>query len=127
MNAIGLNFLRIPKIDIMGVALMAWRTTIDFDETVVRKARAGCKIRILLMHPENPMLPGMTIDMEVQKQNIIHNFAHFKSLASESGNIEVRQISRGIPYFFLTRSDQCAVINSVPLFTDVGVWPFLAM
>jgi hypothetical protein len=98
------------EFDIMGVALMGWRRTIDFEETVIRKAKAGCKIRMLLMHPENPMLPGMSIDMEVQKHNIIHNFAYFNSLAPESGNIEVRQILRGIPYFFLTRSDQYAVI-----------------
>ena len=110
--------------DIMGVTLMGWRKTKDFRKMVIQKAADGCKVRILLMHLENPILPDVTDDMEIQRTNINQNFAFFKSIAQENGNIEVRQIHRGIPHFFLTRSDQYAVIIQYLSSQKWGSGPF---
>ncbi len=93
----------------MGAALVGWRKTVNFKETVVQKAKDGCKVRILLMHQENQMLPAISVDMEMQIKNITQTTAFFKSLTQESNNIEVRQILNGMPYFFLTRSDQYVI------------------
>ena len=96
--------------DVMGVSLMAWRRTKDFKDILIQKARAGCQVRILLMHLENPILPKLTSDMAIQEQNITQNLAYYRSLAQESENIEIRQILHGTPHFYLTRADQYAVI-----------------
>src|SRR5262245_25013156 len=53
----------VTSLDIMGVALMAWRQTPDFREIVIQKAREGCNIRILMMHLDNPILPFFTSDL----------------------------------------------------------------
>ena len=96
--------------DIMGTALMGWRKSVDFRETALQKARDGCRIRILLWHPENPALPYISADMEMQINNIKQNFAYFNSMAQECENIKVRQIRSMMAYFFLTRSDQYTVV-----------------
>jgi hypothetical protein len=42
--------------DIMGVSLLSWRQTQGFREAVSKKAKHGCKVRILLMHQDNTAL-----------------------------------------------------------------------
>jgi hypothetical protein len=45
--------------EIMGIHLGPWRGVKRFSELLVKKARDGCSARILLMHPDNPVLPQM--------------------------------------------------------------------
>lgn len=100
--------------DMMGVALSSWRKTKDFAKLVIRKAEEGCQIRVMLMHPENPILKNLTYLYGMSYQNVIHdieqNFNFYKDISQKSKNIEVRQIRQGIPHFFLTRNDHHAVI-----------------
>jgi hypothetical protein len=98
------------EFDLMGTALYGWRKAANFREIAVQKAKEGCKIRILLMHPDNPLLPFVSADVLVQANNIRQNFAYFSEMARESENIEVRQLLNGTPYFFMTRSDQYGVV-----------------
>lgn len=97
------------SIDIMGVALMAWRQTPDFRENVMRKAKEGCKVRILMMHLDNPILPLLASDFPILQVNIPRNYAFFEQMAKENNNIEVRQLKHGLMYSFITRTDQQAV------------------
>lgn len=102
------------SIDIMGVALSSWRKTRNFEKIAVQKAKDGCKIRILLMHQENPILKGLHygdgLSYENGVQDIIRNFTYFNNLAKKSENIEIRQIHVGIPHFFLTGNEEYGVI-----------------
>ncbi|HKH50135.1 MAG TPA: toll/interleukin-1 receptor domain-containing protein [Thermoanaerobaculia bacterium] len=99
--------------DIMGVALVHWRKTPGFKETVLAKAGAGCSVRILLMHEDNKVLRGLLYD-DGDLHSVVHDIkeshAYYSSLAAKESNVEVRQIRHGIPHFFLTRTDQLAVI-----------------
>lgn len=71
--------------DIMGVALGAWRRTRKFKSTVLQKAETGCKVRILLMHKENPALEGIIYapDKEESFESIVtdidQSFAFYNS------------------------------------------------
>jgi hypothetical protein len=96
--------------DIMGVALLSWRQTQGFREVVLQKATHGCKVRILLMHQDNPVLPLQAADIEMLRVNIPQNFAFYQSLAKQNENIEVRQLRVGLMYFLMTRTDQYAVM-----------------
>jgi hypothetical protein len=100
--------------DIMGVSLSSWRKTKDFGKIVLQKAEEGCKVRILLMQPDNPILNqliylyGMTY--ENVRNEVDQNFSFYEYVSRGNENIEVRQIHRGIPHFFLTRNDRYAVL-----------------
>jgi hypothetical protein len=99
--------------DIMGVALVQWRKTPGFRETVLEKASNGCVIRILLMHEGNPILGSLLYDdrrLESVAHDIKDSYTYYSALAEKQRNIEVRQIRHGIPHFFLTRTDRHAVI-----------------
>ena len=82
----------------------------NLEETIVQKAKVGCEIKILLMHPKNPLLPELTVDMEIQEKNLTQNFAYFTELAQQSTNIEVRQILHGIPHAYSILTDQAALM-----------------
>jgi hypothetical protein len=47
-----------------------------------------------------------------ESRKVVHDIkdTYYSGLASKQSNVEVRQIRQGIPHFFLTRTDQHAVI-----------------
>jgi hypothetical protein len=47
-------------LDLMGVTLSAWSPTPGFSDYVVAKAKAGCEVRILIAHPDNPVSSPLT-------------------------------------------------------------------
>jgi hypothetical protein len=96
--------------DIMGVALLSWRQTPGFAEIALKKAEEGCRIRILMMHLDNPILPLLASDFPMLQVNIPQNYAYFQELAQRQTRIEVRRIRDGLLHFFLTRTDQYAVV-----------------
>lgn len=101
--------------EVMGLALGSWKHGKGFSELLVAKARAGCRVRVLLSHPDNPALreqinpqiPEEAFDITSRK--IIEMVDFFRGLARTTANIEVRQIRSGCPHFQLTRTDQFAV------------------
>jgi len=97
-------------LDIMGVALLSWRKTANFKNIVLQKAQNGCKVRILMMHLQNPVLQLLASDFEMLRVNIPQNYEFFEEIARENSNVEVRQLKKGLLHFFMTRSDQHAVI-----------------
>jgi hypothetical protein len=98
------------SIDITGVALTAWRQTTNFKEIVIQKAKEGCRVRLIMMHLENPTLQFLAADFRMLQGNIPQNYAFFKEMTRESSNIEVRQLKSGLMYSFITRTDQQAVV-----------------
>ena len=94
----------------MGVALLGWRQTPRSAETVIRKATEGCKICVLMMHLDNPILPLLASDYEMLKVNIPRNYQVLKIwLAAKSPNIEVRQVRTGLMHLSTPRADREAV------------------
>ncbi|MDT5092782.1 MAG: hypothetical protein QOH60_2145 [Mycobacterium sp.] len=100
--------------DIMGISLSSWRKSPGFAKAVKDKAAAGCEVRILLMHPENPALPELINDAieedrlgEVQ-ETLVSTFRSYSKLSQQCPGIAVRQISRGCPHFQIAITDSRA-------------------
>ena len=97
--------------DVMGISLGSWRRTPGFAETIQQKAAAGCKIRFLLLHAENPELrqtindrfAGETYDGFVSRMRLNQEF--FATVAAASENVEFRQILSGSLHGQITRND----------------------
>jgi hypothetical protein len=101
------------QFDLMGVALGQWKKTPGFREAALEKSASGCEIRILLMDDENPQLPGMLHNerpLDAVMRDIKESKSYYLPLADRSQGIQVRFIRRGIPHFFLTKTDQTAVL-----------------
>jgi hypothetical protein len=102
--------------DSMGITLESWRKTKGFTDLLLKKARLGCKIRILIMHKDNPVLGHLINDTLLEAKDFattLHTLGtmeqYFSKVAADNPHIEVRQIRRGCPHFGLTRSDSYAL------------------
>jgi hypothetical protein len=101
--------------DLMGIALGSWRRTRRFSDTLREKAAEGCKVRILLMHTDNPALPHFINEAipECRYTHVVRNITemsqYFAEVAAGTPNIAVRQMLQGCPHGQLTRSEQAAV------------------
>lgn len=101
--------------EMMGVTLRLLRLIRGVSDALVEKANAGCSVRILLMHPDNPALreiineavPADSGDSIVQEIGVTMRFV--ERMRDKSPKIEVRQMLRGCPHFHLTRTDAVAV------------------
>jgi len=100
--------------DIMGISLAPWRKHYDFIDTILAKAKSGCKVRILIMHPDNPCLQELINDdssesrkFEETSRKIKDMFKFFSGVTDQ--NIQVRQIFRGCPHYQITRSNNLLV------------------
>lgn len=73
--------------DIMGMALWAWRNTKDFEKIIIQKAKDGCKIRILLMHNDNPILKNLSYLYGMTYENVAHdaarNFDYYNKISQK--------------------------------------------
>ncbi|MEM0895552.1 MAG: toll/interleukin-1 receptor domain-containing protein [Verrucomicrobiota bacterium] len=100
------------RFDLLGIALGSWRRTKDFSLKVKEKAEAGCSVRILCMHPDNQLLHGLLYS-EKDFDSVVHDIEesrkYYEKLADHP-RIEFRQMTTGIPHFFLTQTDSYAVI-----------------
>jgi hypothetical protein len=97
----------------MGIGLFAWRGTKGFRQSVASKSASGCKIRMLLMHPENPALSGLINEARGEDPSFIPRlnsmFEWLSGLAAENENFAVRRMLRGTPHWQLVRNDRRAV------------------
>jgi hypothetical protein len=101
--------------EIMGIHLGPWRGGKGFSDLLAKKAKDGCAIRILLMHPDNPTLPDMInetlteVDLEDVTREINEMAKYFARIAAKCPNISLRQIRRGTLHCQTTRTDGFAV------------------
>lgn len=106
---------------IMGIDLFAWRysetTDTTFTNLVREKADSGCKVKILLMHPENTSFTSTIGEMawklplSTYTDNAAQAFVYFGELSNAHPNIQVRQVARGCVMSQLTVTDQRAVFT----------------
>jgi hypothetical protein len=87
--------------DMSGLSLRWWAKFPELRNMMLQKAEQGCKIRILLMHPENASLPHH-IDGRIKIGGLEHLIREIKSacelfsdIAGSHPNMEVRQLRLG--------------------------------
>ena len=119
--------------EVMGLALGSWKRVKGFSELLAAKARTGCRVRLLLSHPDNPALresinpqiPEEAFDSTVHK--IAEMVDYFRSIARASPNVEVRQVRSGCQHIHLTAlrpgrpRDPVPVLGITPLQSAVPV------
>jgi len=115
---------------IMGISLDAWVATQNLSEILVEKAKNNCKVKILLLHKDNPALSDLINDELTQKKRerflymVDYNWKRYSEIAENHENIEVRRLKIGtmthskyindnygfyIPYFY------SKISNTTPL------------
>ncbi len=89
---------------LMGTALNGWRSTYtegeNFGEILVKKAKEGCKIKILIMEPENPYLNQIHNEKlipytEEVRNTVKANIEFYSKYSDQSENFEFRLIRNG--------------------------------
>lgn len=99
----------------VGINLHDWRKTTNFRETVNAKLDAGCRARVMLIHPDNPALPGLINDRAATSSfkevlaGLGESRSYFQKLADSHDNFELREIRVGSPHFNLTINDHRAI------------------
>ncbi len=103
--------------EIMGMNQESWRRIRGFSDLIAKKAAAGCRVRVLLMHQDNPGLPQFVNEampeMDIEQVSFeIKNMAnYFKKFASSCPNVEVRQLLKGCLHIQSSRTDRHAVVT----------------
>ena len=115
------------KFSALGVALTGWRMMNNSTQLFVRKAEAGCKIRILLMSEENPLLHGLLLGNKKSLESVVHDiqesYRYYQDLSNKHQNIEVRQVKKSMPHFFLTINDHSCLLIQYTSSIDWGNGP----
>ena len=99
---------------VLGNSLSNWRRIHQFDKRVLARADAGCQLKFLLMHPDNPLIEGILYkgrNLSSVKPLISESIDYFEHLQADHENIEVRHMRSGIPHFSLVRADDCLVVT----------------
>jgi hypothetical protein len=110
----------------LGVSLSNWRRMHRFDKRTISRAEAGCQLRFLLMHPENPLLEGVLYkgrDLTSVKPLITESIEYFGQLQARHENIEVRLMRSEIPHFSLVRADNRLVLTQYLIAETWGAGP----
>ena len=104
------------RFDLMGNSLDGWRRTPGISKSLIQKASDGCRVRILLMHQDNPALEQSikpedgSVDFGSHREAIKRSLHFYGRLAEQNSYIEVRQILHGSPHGSLTIGDQFGII-----------------
>lgn len=102
------------RCDLQGISLKSWAKK-DAKKLLLKKAEQNCRIRILIMHEENPTLPGIINEdlpgqsLTTIKEQLRDMVDYFNELAGQSDCIQVKQIKKGVPNFQLILTDQNAL------------------
>ena len=101
--------------DTAGLSLSHWRNIKGFSERLTALGREGCRVRILLMDPQHPLLqccfnpaiPEMIPAQVVSELTVMLKF--FGEIAAASPNVSVRVMRKAISSFDLTCTDREAL------------------
>jgi len=111
------SFLKetVNKFDLMSKSANTWKNVKNLSQVLLDKAANGCKIRILIMHKENPALQQLS-NPEIKEKTlkdrcreIDANFEYYSEIANQSENIEIRQILEGCSTNIQAVSDEYAL------------------
>ena len=97
--------------DLSGMSLRWWTKFSGLGKTMRRKADEGCRVRIMLMDPENPALPQL-VNARIKIGGLAHlaeeaqgTYAFYSDLAAQHPGIQVRQVRNGCLTHQVVRSD----------------------
>lgn len=97
--------------DLSGMSLRWWTKFSGLETTLHIKAKGGCRIRILLMDPENPALPQL-VNSRIKIGGLDHladevrgTYDFYSGLAARHPNIEVRRVRVGCLTHQIVRAD----------------------
>lgn len=103
-------------LDLSGLSLRWWSKIGAFGSNLRGRAEAGCKVRILLMHPDNPALPQY-INKAIKigghaalRDEIKATHAFFAELSRGQPNLEVRWLLEGCLHQQIVRQDDVMLI-----------------
>lgn len=91
-----------------------WRCTSATRKLYLAKAQAGCRIRFLTIHPDNPVLPMLfpprasAVQFRRARAELEEITEFLSELAEASDHIEYRQLRSGTPFCEITKLDDHA-------------------
>ena len=104
------------RFDLLGISLGRWTKLIGIKELLLRKAKEGCQIRVLIMSPENPAMDSMMNErdhkgnLERTKEAIQETAEFIKDINENQKLIELRQIQNACPHQTILFYDFRAVV-----------------
>ena len=113
-----MNLLRkaTTTFDLSGMSLRWWTKHTHLRTTLRQKAEEGCKVRCLLMDPDNPALPQY-VNNGINVGGVKHliteiqgAFSLFSDIAAGQPNIEVRQIRVGYLGHQIVKADDTMLV-----------------
>jgi hypothetical protein len=114
-NAIAMFEGCTERIELMGVTLGFYRRIDGIFDLLRARADAGCVVRALLMHPENPSFREFNNE-SIRSESFAHTvqaademFRNLARLGDQSGNVAVRRMRRGFQSGRLARTDREAI------------------
>jgi hypothetical protein len=117
--------------DLSGLSLRWWTKFPELRTTFLQRAEQGCKIRCLLMHPDNPALPqyihsGIKVGgLKHLATEIQGAFEMFGQIASAHPNVEVRQIRVGCLSHQIVKTDDTMLIAILLYSQGTSQYPLL--
>lgn len=102
-------------IDLSGISLTWWIKRPAFRTILLQKAAQGCKVRVLLMHPENVALsqtinPAVKFNYEHLAAEIVAARNFFAELSREQPNVQFRQVRVGCFHQHVVRNDDLMTV-----------------
>ena len=107
----------VNSVDLSGISLRWWTKFTDMRTTLLQRAEQGCKIRCLLMHPDNPsLLQLMNSRIKVGGVKVLATeiqgvFSFFSEIAAAQPNVEVRQIRAGFLSHQIVKTDDTMLLS----------------
>jgi hypothetical protein len=106
------------SIDLSGRTLRFWTKLPGFFEMLRDKAKQGCDIRVMTIHPDNPALgdhiaANGQMDASLIPADNFAGHAFFAKLPNPGGRIQIRQITTGYPKQQIVRIDDRMLVNLV--------------
>jgi hypothetical protein len=117
--------------DVSGLSLRWWTKFPELRRAFLKKAEQGCRIRCMLMHPENPALPqyihsGIKIGgLQHLITEIEGAFALFSEIAKSHPNVQVRRVLTGYLSHQIVRTDESMLIAILLYSQGTSQYPLL--
>jgi hypothetical protein len=110
-------------IDLSGITLRYWTRIPSFRTLIAERAKAGCSVRVLMMHPDNPaylqyMNPRLKLDLRNSNAELEAAAGFFAELAAEYPSIQVRRMRVGLHHQQIVRVD-AKMLASLVLYSEV--------
>jgi hypothetical protein len=117
--------------DLGGITMRWWMKNPASRASFLPKAESGCKVRILIMHEDNPML-RQYVNQQVTPGGLVQvageiraAFSQFSELSLAHPNIEVRQIRAGSIQQQLNRNDDRMIVVPMLYSRSLGHSPMM--